>query len=517
MTANEPATMKARLIQLRDADDARAPHIAFARDGGQLAVLNGNSLVVSLDMNGTRLWQNVVPQPLQYRRGTPRNASLLWSPCGRRLVAGVYRHHQLFDPSGHRQGDVRAGENAALCWSPGSDAIASADARDIEIRDQRRGEWLRKVRALTGHEMVKALAWPRDDRMIVISNRGAISWWVPRESRVLEQWRLEGMRSRAWLDVCDLRCDGQRLAWIHSPPLEAVQLMLSRTDSGALQQQLPLRTSSASALGVRWSSDGETIAVAWLEAQTVHVRIFCAETESIRCAATVELPEHPDRYWRYYSQLSLDWSFDGRSLAVATGYGQLLLFEVPALPSRISPLPELHGELSKPPIAVISLGDSSHGKTTLLRQISAETHGEMHTSNAFVYETDAHRVLHFDADGALAQTARTAALARRAQLAVLVVDAEQGPGPAHRAHLQAAHAAGLEVVVFLNTPDSTMDEELLAMVELEIRAAAYDHGFDGDDLPFVRGSVNTNREAITALLKQLDLLAARTPQRSQTE
>jgi elongation factor Tu len=98
--------------------------------------------------------------------------------------------------------------------------------------------------------------------------------------------------------------------------------------------------------------------------------------------------------------------------------------------------------------------------------------------------------------------------------AILVVSAADGPMPQTREHILLARQVGVPaIVVYLNKVDQVDDEELLDLVELEMRELLSSYDFPGDDIPIVRGSAlaaledgdaTTGRESVLELMKQVD-------------
>ena len=82
--------------------------------------------------------------------------------------------------------------------------------------------------------------------------------------------------------------------------------------------------------------------------------------------------------------------------------------------------------------------------------------------------------------------------------AILVVSAADGPMPQTREHILLAKQVGVpHIVVFLNKADQVDDDELLELVELEVRELLTTYDFPGDDIPFVSGSALLALEAVT--------------------
>jgi len=98
--------------------------------------------------------------------------------------------------------------------------------------------------------------------------------------------------------------------------------------------------------------------------------------------------------------------------------------------------------------------------------------------------------------------------------AILVVSAPDGPMPQTREHVLLAKQVGLpKMVVFLNKCDQVQDEELLELVEMEVRELLSMHDFPGDDIPVIRGSAlcalegredELGRDAVRELMQQVD-------------
>ena len=110
--------------------------------------------------------------------------------------------------------------------------------------------------------------------------------------------------------------------------------------------------------------------------------------------------------------------------------------------------------------------------------------------------------------------------------AILVVSAADGPMPQTREHILLARQVGVPaLVVFLNKCDMVDDEELLELVELEVRELLSSYDFPGDDIPIVKGSAlaaledsdaTLGKEAIQALMKEVDAYIP-TPERPKDQ
>ena len=94
--------------------------------------------------------------------------------------------------------------------------------------------------------------------------------------------------------------------------------------------------------------------------------------------------------------------------------------------------------------------------------------------------------------------------------AILVCSAADGPMPQTREHILLASRVGVDyIVVFLNKADMVDDEELLELVEMEVRELLSEYNFPGDDIPVIKGSAlvalenPTDEEAATACIREL--------------
>jgi elongation factor Tu len=190
---------------------------------------------------------------------------------------------------------------------------------------------------------------------------------------------------------------------------------------------------------------------------------------------------------------------------------------------------------TKPHANVGTIGHVDHGKTTLtaaITKILAETGGATFTSydqidkapeekargitinTAHVeYQTANRHYAHVDCPGHADYVKNMITGAAQMDGAVLVVSAADGPMPQTREHILLARQVGVPaIVVYLNKVDQVDDEELLELVELEVRELLSAYEFPGDDIPIVKGSALAaleDREGAT-IGKQsvLDLMAA---------
>ena len=163
-------------------------------------------------------------------------------------------------------------------------------------------------------------------------------------------------------------------------------------------------------------------------------------------------------------------------------------------------------ERNKPHVNVGTIGHVDHGKTTLTAAITKvqgaavdfgnidkapeERERGITISTAHVeYETDARHYAHVDCPGHADYVKNMITGAAQMDGAILVVNAADGPMPQTREHILLARQVGVpQLVVYLNKVDQVDDEEILELVELEVRELLSEYGFDGDDIPIVKGS-----------------------------
>ena len=166
---------------------------------------------------------------------------------------------------------------------------------------------------------------------------------------------------------------------------------------------------------------------------------------------------------------------------------------------------------SKPHVNVGTIGHIDHGKTTLSAAISkvlATRFGGVATdfenidkapeerergitiSTAHIeYETEARHYAHVDCPGHADYIKNMITGAAQMDGAILVVSAADGPMPQTREHILLAKQVGVPyLVVFLNKEDMVDDEELIELVEMEVRELLSSYDFPGDDIPIVKGS-----------------------------
>jgi elongation factor Tu len=189
-------------------------------------------------------------------------------------------------------------------------------------------------------------------------------------------------------------------------------------------------------------------------------------------------------------------------------------------------------ERDKPHVNVGTIGHIDHGKTTLTAAITtvlAERGGGEARSFAEIdnapeekergitiatshveYQTDNRHYAHVDCPGHADYIKNMITGAAQMDGAILVVSAADGPMPQTREHILLARQVGVPyIVVFLNKADMVDDEELLELVELEVRELLSYYDFPGDDIPFIIGSALQALEGDEdAKAKILELAAA---------
>ncbi|WP_338559083.1 elongation factor Tu [Erwinia sp. E_sp_B04_7] len=168
-------------------------------------------------------------------------------------------------------------------------------------------------------------------------------------------------------------------------------------------------------------------------------------------------------------------------------------------------------ERSKPHVNVGTIGHVDHGKTTLTAAITtvlAKTYGgsarafdqidnapeekargiTINTSHV-EYDTPTRHYAHVDCPGHADYVKNMITGAAQMDGAILVVAATDGPMPQTREHILLGRQVGVPfIIVFMNKCDMVDDEELLELVEMEVRELLSAYDFPGDDLPIVRGS-----------------------------
>jgi elongation factor Tu len=168
-------------------------------------------------------------------------------------------------------------------------------------------------------------------------------------------------------------------------------------------------------------------------------------------------------------------------------------------------------ERSKPHMNIGTMGHIDHGKTTLtaaITKVLAEQNDSEYTAFEDIdkapeerergitiaiahveYETDNRHYAHVDMPGHADYVKNMITGAAQIDGAILVVSAADGPMPQTREHVLLARQVGVpSLVVFMNKTDQVDDDELLDLVELEVRELLDEYEFPGDDTPVVRGS-----------------------------
>ncbi len=172
-------------------------------------------------------------------------------------------------------------------------------------------------------------------------------------------------------------------------------------------------------------------------------------------------------------------------------------------------------ERNKPHANVGTIGHVDHGKTTLTAAITKyfgdfraydeidgapeEKARGITISTAHVeYETDNRHYAHVDCPGHADYVKNMITGAAQMDGAILVVNAADGPMPQTREHILLARQVGVPaIVVFMNKVDQVDDEELIELVEMEIRELLSSYDFPGDDIPIVKGSALAAMEGKT--------------------
>jgi elongation factor Tu len=178
-------------------------------------------------------------------------------------------------------------------------------------------------------------------------------------------------------------------------------------------------------------------------------------------------------------------------------------------------------ERNKPHINIGTIGHVDHGKTTLTAAITAtlstlggaklrnyedidaapeeKARGITINTAHVEYETDVRHYAHVDCPGHADYVKNMITGAAQMDGAILVVSAADGAMPQTREHILLARQVGVKkLVVFLNKADQVDDEELLELVELELRELLDSYDYPGDEIPFISGSALMAFEAVTA-------------------
>ncbi len=170
-----------------------------------------------------------------------------------------------------------------------------------------------------------------------------------------------------------------------------------------------------------------------------------------------------------------------------------------------------HYERTKPHVNIGTIGHVDHGKTTLTAAITAvlatkglaeaadfatidaapeeKERGITINTSHVEYETEKRHYAHIDAPGHADYVKNMITGAAQMDGAILVVAATDGPMPQTREHILLARQVGVDyIVVFLNKIDLVDDDELVDLVEMEVRELLSEYDFPGDDIPVIRGS-----------------------------
>jgi elongation factor Tu len=198
-------------------------------------------------------------------------------------------------------------------------------------------------------------------------------------------------------------------------------------------------------------------------------------------------------------------------------------------------------ERTKPHVNVGTIGHVDHGKTTLTAAITArqaqkglaelvafdnidkapeERERGITIATAHVeYQTEGRHYAHVDCPGHADYVKNMITGAAQMDGAILVVSAADGPMPQTREHVLLARQVNVpHIVVFLNKVDQVDDEELLELVELEVRELLSLYDFPGDDIPIIKGSAlaagedSTNDEANQCIDELMDALDESIPE-----
>ena len=170
-------------------------------------------------------------------------------------------------------------------------------------------------------------------------------------------------------------------------------------------------------------------------------------------------------------------------------------------------------ERDKPHVNIGTIGHVDHGKTTLTAAITKVLHDKYPELNPFTpfdeidkapeekergitiqiahveYQTEKRHYAHVDAPGHADYVKNMITGAAQMDGAILVVNAADGPMPQTREHILLGRQVGIPyMVVYLNKVDQVDDEELLELVEMEVRELLSSYDYPGDDIPIIKGS-----------------------------
>jgi len=193
-------------------------------------------------------------------------------------------------------------------------------------------------------------------------------------------------------------------------------------------------------------------------------------------------------------------------------------------------------ERNKPHVNIGTIGHVDHGKTTLtaaITKVLAESGGATFSDYADIdkapeekargitistahveYETENRHYAHVDCPGHADYVKNMITGAAQMDGGILVVNAADGPMPQTREHILLARQVGVPaLVVYMNKVDQVDDEELLELVEMEIRELLSSYDFPGDDIPIIKGSAlaalegrddEIGKNSILELMKAVD-------------
>ncbi|HAQ0928379.1 TPA: elongation factor Tu [Enterococcus faecium] len=190
-----------------------------------------------------------------------------------------------------------------------------------------------------------------------------------------------------------------------------------------------------------------------------------------------------------------------------------------------------HYDRSKPHVNIGTIGHVDHGKTTLTAAITTvlgkkglanpqdyasidaapeeRERGTTINTAHVEYETEKRHYAHIDAPGHADYVKNMITGAAQMDGAILVVSATDGPMPQTREHILLSRQVGVKyLIVFLNKVDLVDDEELIDLVEMEVRELLSEYGFPGDDTPVIKGSalkaLQGDPDAEAAIMELMD-------------
>ena len=197
-------------------------------------------------------------------------------------------------------------------------------------------------------------------------------------------------------------------------------------------------------------------------------------------------------------------------------------------------------ERSKPHVNIGTIGHVDHGKTTLTAAITTvlskkgfaeafdyaaidkapeeKERGITINTSHVEYETENRHYAHVDCPGHADYVKNMITGAAQMDGAILVCSAADGPMPQTREHILLSSRVGVDhIVVFLNKADMVDDEELLELVEMEVRELLSEYEFPGDDIPVIKGSAlralenPTDAEATACIMELMDAVDSYIP------